>query len=68
MDPRDLLQLASILEMGSITQASYRLHFTQPTLTHNMQRLEKETGGTLLERNRFKVRSTPLGEILAREG
>lgn len=68
MDPRHLLQLASILEMGSITQASYRLHLTQPTLTHNMQRLEKQAGGTLFERSRFGVRSTLLGEMLAREG
>jgi DNA-binding transcriptional LysR family regulator len=68
MDPRHLLQLASILEKGSITQASRHLHLTQPTLTHNMQTLEMQAGGTLFERSRFGVRSTPLGEMLAREG
>jgi DNA-binding transcriptional LysR family regulator len=68
MDPRHLLQLATILEKGSITQASRHLHLTQPTLTHNMQTLEMQAGGQLFERSRLGVRSTPLGELLAREG
>ncbi|MBL0420574.1 LysR family transcriptional regulator [Ramlibacter sp. AW1] len=68
MDPRHLVQLAAILEHGSISQASRHLHLTQPTLTHNMQALEAQAGGKLFERSRFGVRSTPLGELLAREG
>lgn len=68
MDPRHLVQLATILEKGSITQASRHLHLTQPTLTHNMQTLEMQAGGALFERSRYGVRSTPLGEMLAREG
>lgn len=68
MDPRHLVQLAAILEHGSISQASRHLHLTQPTLTHNMQALEVQAGGRLFERSRFGVRSTPLGEMLAREG
>lgn len=68
MDPRHLVQLALILEKGSLTQASSHLHLTQPTLTHNMQTLEMQAGGTLFERSRFGVRPTPLGETLAREG
>jgi DNA-binding transcriptional LysR family regulator len=68
MDPGHLVQLAAILEKGSITHASRHLHLTQPTLTHNMQTLEMQAGGQLFERSRFGVRSTPLGEMLAREG
>lgn len=68
MDPKHLLQLANILECGSISKASQVLHLTQPTLTHNMQALEFIAGGKLFERSRFGVRSTALGEILAREG
>lgn len=68
MDPRHLVQLATILEKGSITQASRHLHLIQPTLTHNMQTLEMQAGGRLFERSRLGVRSTPLGEMLAREG
>lgn len=68
MDPRHLVQLAVILEQGSISQASRHLHLTQPTLTHNMQTLEMQAGGKLFERSRFGVRSTVLGDMLAREG
>lgn len=68
MDPRHLVQLAAILEQGSISKASRSLHLTQPTLTHNMQTLEMQAGGKLFERSRFGVRSTVLGDMLAREG
>ncbi len=68
MDPRHLVQLASILEHGSISGASRHLHLSQPTLTHNMQTLEMQAGGKLFERSRFGVRSTVLGDMLAREG
>lgn len=68
MDPRHLVQLATILECGSLSKASQVLHLTQPTLTHNMQALESRAGGQLFERSRFGVRSTALGEVLAREG
>jgi DNA-binding transcriptional LysR family regulator len=68
MDPRHLVQLATILDQGSMSQASRFLHLTQPTLTHNMQTLEMQAGGLLFERSRLGVRSTPLGEMLAREG
>lgn len=68
MDPRHLVQLATILECGSLSKASQMLHLTQPTLTHSMQALEAHAGGQLFERSRFGVRSTALGEVLAREG
>lgn len=68
MDPRQLIQLATILECGSLSKASQILHLTQPTLTHSMQTLEARAGGKLFERSRFGVRSTALGEVLAREG
>jgi DNA-binding transcriptional LysR family regulator len=68
MDSRQLIQLATILECGSLSKASRILHLTQPTLTHSMQALEVQAGGRLFERSRFGVRSTALGEVLAREG
>lgn len=51
-----------------MSKASQVLHLTQPTLTHNMQALEVLAGGRLFERSRLGVRSTALGEVLAREG
>lgn len=68
MDPRHLVQLAAILEKGTMSRASQHLHLTQPTLTHNMQILEMQAGARLFERSRLGVRSTPLGELLARQG
>ncbi len=68
MDPRHLVQLATILEKGTLMRASQHLNLTQPTLTHNMQTLEMQVGGRLFERSRLGVRSTALGEQLAREG
>lgn len=68
MDPKHLMQLAVILDKGSITAASAHLLLTQPTLTRNMATLEMQAGGLLFSRSRFGVRATRLGESLAREG
>lgn len=68
MEPKHLLQLAVVLEKGSITEAAQYLSITQPTLTRNMATLEMQAGASLFSRSRFGVRSTPLGDTLAREG
>lgn len=68
MEPKHLMQLAMVLEQGSITKAAEHLSVTQPTLTRNMATLEMQAGGALFTRSRFGVRSTSLGESLARDG
>lgn len=68
MDPRHLFQLAVVLDRGSITAAASHLGLTQPTLTRNMATLEMQAGGALFSRSRFGVRSTALGDQLARQG
>ena len=68
MDPKHLMHLAMVLEKGSVTEAAKSLALTQPTLTRNMATLEMQAGAALFTRSRFGVRSTPLGESLAREG
>ncbi|GGO83485.1 LysR family transcriptional regulator [Marinobacterium nitratireducens] len=68
MEPKHLVQLAAILDCGSINLAARKLNVTQPTLTRNMQTLEMQAGGSLFNRSRHGVRQTPLGEALAREG
>lgn len=68
MDPRHLIQLAVILDKGSITAAANHLRMTQPTLTRNIGTLEMQAGQQLFSRSRFGVRSTPMGEDLARQG
>jgi len=68
MEPKHLVQLATILDCGSINLAARKLNVTQPTLTRNMQTLEMQAGGSLFNRSRHGVKQTSLGEALAREG
>lgn len=68
MDPRHLVYLAVILDKGSITSAAKHLLVTQPTLTRIMSTLEMQAGTQLFSRSRFGVKSTAMGEALAREG
>ena len=68
MDPRHLIQLAVILDKGSITAAATHLLVTQPTLTRNMATLEMQAGTQVFQRSRYGVRSTPMGDTLARIG
>ncbi|NVK41120.1 MAG: LysR family transcriptional regulator [Oceanospirillaceae bacterium] len=68
MDPRHLVYLAVILDKGSITSASKHLLVAQPTLTRVMATLEMQAGTQLFSRSRFGVKSTPMGDALAREG
>jgi DNA-binding transcriptional LysR family regulator len=68
MDPRHLVYLAVILDKGSITSAAKHLLVAQPTLTRIMATLEMQAGTQLFSRSRFGVKSTPMGEALAREG
>lgn len=68
MEAKHLMQLAIILDCGSISEAAGKLHISQPTLTKNMQTLEMQAGGTLFTRSRHGVRQTPLGGTLARQG
>ncbi|MBJ7539231.1 LysR family transcriptional regulator [Marinomonas transparens] len=68
MDPKHLIYLVTILDKGSITSASEYLSVAQPTLTRAMATLEMQAGTKLFLRSRYGVKSTEMGEVLAREG
>lgn len=68
MDPRYLLQLAEIVERGSLVSAAKSLHLSQPTLTRNMQALEAKIGCAVLQRGPDGVTATAAGRVLAEEG
>lgn len=53
-----------LLEEGSMNRAAKRLRVTQPTLTRQLQALEAELGGNLVERGNWGVRPTDLGFVL----
>lgn len=55
-----------VLEEGSINRAALRLRLAQPALSRQMQALEHEVGGRLLERRTSGVVPTGLGHALAR--
>lgn len=59
---RSLRQFLAIADAGSITAASRALNITQPTLTVNMQKLEKDIGVPLFERTPNGVALTDYGE------
>ena len=54
-----------ILEEGSLRRAAKRLHISQPALTRQMQLLEHDVGGRILERTSAGVRPTGEGRALA---
>ena len=63
-----LAQLRSflvVIEESSLRRAAMRLHISQPALSRQMQALEDEVGGRLLERTSSGVFPTAAGHALA---
>ncbi len=61
----DLLRsFFAICEFGSLSKAAEQLHVSQSTLTRQMQTLEAEIGGQLLERGHRGVALTAAGHTL----
>jgi DNA-binding transcriptional LysR family regulator len=58
---RQLEYFVTVVDEGSFTAAAELLHVTQPGLSHQIQALERELGGPLLERLPRSVRLTPAG-------
>jgi DNA-binding transcriptional LysR family regulator len=65
LDVTRLRVLDAFARLGSVTAAAKELHYTQPTVSHHLARLEAETGAQLLQRSGRGVRLTPAGELLA---
>jgi len=58
--------LLTVIEEGSVNRAAVRLRITQPALSRQMQALENEIGGKLLERETSGVKPTGLGHALVK--
>lgn len=58
--------LRTVIEEGSVNRAALRLRITQPALSRQMQALENEIGGRLLERETSGVKPTGLGHALVK--
>ena len=64
MEFRVLRYFLTVAREGSITAAANSLHLTQPTLSRQLQDLEKELGQKLFVRGKYKVSLTPEGMML----
>jgi DNA-binding transcriptional LysR family regulator len=58
---RVLEYFLSIADLGSVTAAAQEVHVTQPSLSRQIQQLEKELGLTLFRRGEGPLRLTPAG-------
>lgn len=64
MDFRHLRYFVAIVESGTLTEASRRLHIVQPALSQRMAALEADVGVRLLVRGRTGVAVTDAGQEL----
>jgi DNA-binding transcriptional LysR family regulator len=65
LDVTRLRVIDALARLGSVTAAARELHYTQPTVSHHLARLEAETGAQLLQRAGRGIRLTPAGLLLA---
>ena len=61
---RQLRAFCHAAQTGSISKAALRLKLSQPTVSLQIQALEKDLGTLLFERCGPKIRLTPAGELL----
>jgi DNA-binding transcriptional LysR family regulator len=55
----------AVARLGSVTAAAKELHYSQPSVSHHLARLEAETGAQLLQRVGRGIRLTEAGRLLA---
>src|SRR4051794_24302726 len=65
LDVNRLRVIDAVARHGSVTAAAKALHYSQPSVTHHLARLEVETGAQLLQRAGRGIRLTPAGQLLA---
>ncbi len=68
LDPRHLVQLATILDSGTLRVAAERLGTTQPALSRTIAMMEERIGTPLFERSRRPLTPTDTGIELAAFG
>ena len=61
LEDKRLRIFVTAVECGNFTAAAHLLHITQPSVTQNVQELERELGTVLFERKRGEVALTESG-------
>src|SRR5690349_10489514 len=65
LDVARLRVIDAVARHGSVTAAANELHYSQPSVSHHLARLEAETGAQLLQRAGRGIRLTEAGRVLA---
>src|SRR6185503_1836731 len=65
LDVTRLRVIDAVARHGSVTAAAKELHYSQPSVSHHLGRLEAETGAQLLQRVGRGIRLTQAGQLLA---
>lgn len=65
LDVTRLRVLAAVARTGSVTAAARELHYSQPSVSHHLGRLEAETGAQIVQRVGRGIRLTDAGRMLA---
>jgi molybdate transport repressor ModE-like protein len=65
LDVNRLRVIDAVARHGSVTAAARELHYSQPSVTHHLARLEAQTGAQLVQRVGRGIRLTPAGQLLA---
>jgi DNA-binding transcriptional LysR family regulator len=65
LDVTRLRVIDAVARHGSVTAAARELHYSQPSVSHHIARLEAETGAQLLQRVGRGIRLTQAGRLLA---
>lgn len=65
LSPHALASLLAIAEHGSVSAAARARNLTQPSISRQVQELERQLGVHLVERTSLGARLTPAGETLA---
>jgi DNA-binding transcriptional LysR family regulator len=64
LDVVRLRVLVAVARTGSLTAAAKELHYSQPSVSHHLARLEAETGAKLVQRVGRGIRLTEAGKLL----
>ncbi|TDC99707.1 LysR family transcriptional regulator [Nonomuraea deserti] len=65
LDVTRLHVLLAVARTGSLTAAAKELHYSQPSVSHHLAKLEAETGAKLIQRAGRGIRLTDAGRLLA---
>ena len=65
LDLTRLRVIDAVARHGSVTAAARELHYSQPSVSHHLARLEAETGTQLVQRVGRGIRLTQAGQLLA---